>query len=239
MAKNINNMSVAILAGGLATRLHPITEKIPKLLVDVAGEPFFNHQLRLLRSAGLNHIVLCLGYLGEQVVDIYGNGANWDVEIDYSFDGPNLLGTGGALMKALPKLGENFYVLYGDSYLPINYMEIGKAFYQSGKKGLMTIYKNSGLYDVSNVWFENRDIRSYDKTRKNPLMQHIDYGLSAFQNQAFSGFSLESKFDLSDVQTALVKENQMVGIEIFERFYEVGSHAGLQELNALISTKIK
>ncbi len=141
-------------------------------------------------------------------------------------------------MKALPKLGEKFYVLYGDSYLPIDYIEVGEAFHHSGKKGLMTIYKNSGLYDVSNVWFQNGEIRSYDKTQKNPLMQHIDYGLSIFQNQAFRGYSLDSKFDLSDLQTALVKDSQMVGFEIFERFYEVGSHAGLQELNTLFSNQI-
>ncbi len=111
---------VALLAGGMATRLRPITEKIPKLLVEVAGEPFFSPQLRLLRAAGLTRIVLCVGYLGQQIVDLYGDGAKWGVQIDYAFDGPKLLGTGGALIAALPKLGDAFYVLYGDSYLTIN-----------------------------------------------------------------------------------------------------------------------
>src|SRR5881394_1058121 len=113
---NPAELPVAILAGGMATRLRPITEKIPKLLVDVAGEPFFSHQLRLLRRAGLTRIVLCIGYLGEMIVERYGDGAKWGVHIDYVFDGPKLLGTAGALIRALPRLGDAFYVLYGDSY---------------------------------------------------------------------------------------------------------------------------
>jgi len=114
------DLPVAILAGGLATRLKPITERVPKLLVEVAGEPFFSHQIRLVRASGLTRIVLCLGYLGERIVEVYGDGSKWDVKIEYSFDGPTLLGTGGALIRALPMLGEAFYVLYGDSYLPID-----------------------------------------------------------------------------------------------------------------------
>src|SRR5258708_7251307 len=128
MSVPVASLPVAILAGGLATRLRPVTEKIPKLLVEVAGEPFFSHQLRLLKQAGLTRIVLCVGHLGEQIVALYGDGAKWGVQIDYAFDGPKLLGTGGALIRALPKLGEAFYVLYGDSYLSIDYRTVGKAF---------------------------------------------------------------------------------------------------------------
>src|SRR5277367_3489826 len=117
---NPSDLPVALLAGGMATRLRPITEKVPKLLVEVAGEPFFSHQLRLLKGAGLRRIVLCVGYLGERIVEEYGDGSKWGVEIEYSFDGPTLLGTGGALIRALPMLGGPFYVLYGDSYLPID-----------------------------------------------------------------------------------------------------------------------
>src|SRR4029077_17876732 len=122
------DLPVAILAGGLATRLRPITEKIPKLLVEIAGEPFFSHQIRLLKKAGLTHLVLCVGHLGEMIVDRYGDGTKFGIRIDYSFDGPKLLGTGGALIQALPKLGESFYVLYGDSYLPVDYRKVGEHF---------------------------------------------------------------------------------------------------------------
>ncbi len=131
-----SSLPVAILAGGMATRLRPITENIPKLLVEVAGEPFFSHQLRLLKQQGLTRLVLCVGYLGEMIVEQYGDGSKWGMQIDYSFDGPKLLGTGGALIRALPKLGDAFYVLYGDSYLPIDYQAVGRAFLDSGKLGL-------------------------------------------------------------------------------------------------------
>src|SRR5882724_12405796 len=144
------NFPVALLAGGLATRLRPITEKVPKLLVEVAGEPFFSHQIRLLKKAGLTRLVLCVGYLGERIVELYGDGSKWGVQIEYSFDGPTLLGTGGALIQALPKLGEAFYVLYGDSYLTIDYLACGEAFQRSGRLGLMTVYENHELYDASN-----------------------------------------------------------------------------------------
>src|SRR4051812_45822232 len=169
------DLPVAILAGGLATRLRPITEKVPKVLVEVAGEPFFSHQIRLLKAAGLTHLVLCLGYLGEKVVELYGNGERWGVKIDYCFDGPKLLGTGGALIQALPKLGDAFYVLYGDSYLPIDYRAVGDFFLKSGKLGLMTVYENQELYDASNVWFEHGEIKVYDRKAKLPQMHHIDY----------------------------------------------------------------
>src|SRR5688572_3956070 len=127
------DLPVAILAGGLATRLRPITDKVPKLLVEAAGDPVFYHPLRLLKNNGLTRIVLCVGHLGEMIVEQYGDGAAWGVRIDYSFDGPKLLGTGGALIRALPKLGDAFYVLYGDSYLPIDYRDVGRAFAASGQ----------------------------------------------------------------------------------------------------------
>src|SRR3954466_625937 len=142
MPSESSSMKVAILAGGMATRLRPITEKIPKLLVEVAGEPFFSHQIRLLKAAGLTRLVLCVGYLGEKIVELYGDGSKWGVQIEYAFDGPKLLGTGGALVAALPKLGEAFYVLYGDSYLPVDYLACGEAFLRSNRLGLMTVYEN-------------------------------------------------------------------------------------------------
>jgi len=227
-------LPVALLAGGMATRLRPITEKIPKLLVEVAGEPFFSHQLRLLRAAGLTKIVLCVGYLGQQIVDLYGDGAKWGVHIDYSFDGPKLLGTGGALIAALPKLGDAFYVLYGDSYLPIDYRAVGDHFLRSGQLGLMTVYENHGRYDTSNVEFAAGEIVRYDKKNKTPAMHHIDYGLGVFRAAAFDGFPRSEPVDLAEVQKSLVARRQLAGFEIKQRFYEIGSHEGLAELDALL-----
>ncbi|HVT72510.1 MAG TPA: nucleotidyltransferase family protein [Lacunisphaera sp.] len=227
-------LPVAILAGGMATRLRPITEKIPKLLVEVAGEPFFSHQLRLLKRQGLTRIVLCVGYLGEMIVDQYGDGAKWGVQIDYSFDGPKLLGTGGALIRALPKLGDAFYILYGDSYLPVDYLGIGDFFLRSGRLGLMTVYENRELYDASNVWFEAGAIRAYDKKTKLPQMRHIDYGLGLMRAAAFDGWPRDEVVDLAAVYQQLLQKQQLAAWEMHQRFYEIGSHAGLNELDQLL-----
>ncbi|MBY0461639.1 MAG: nucleotidyltransferase family protein [Alphaproteobacteria bacterium] len=229
------NWPVVILAGGMATRLRPLTEKIPKLLVEVADEPFFIHQLRLLKKNGLTKIILCVGYLGEMIVEQYGNGSALGVEIDYSFDGPKLLGTGGAIVQALPKLGAIFYVLYGDSYLPIDYQSVGKQFLHSDKKGLMTVYKNNDLYDASNVWYKDGNIIAYDKQQRLPKMDYIDYGLSLFQSSAFVEYECGSNLDLSEVQKKLVQQQEMGGFEVTQRFYEIGSVTGWQELSDFLS----
>jgi len=227
-------LPVAILAGGMATRLRPITEKIPKLLVEVAGEPFFSHQLRLLKKQGLTRVVLCVGYLGEMIVDQYGDGSRWGLQIEYSFDGPKLLGTGGALIRALPKLGDAFYILYGDSYLPVDYLGIGDFFLRSGRLGLMTVYENRELYDASNVWFEGGEIRVYDKKNKLPRMHHIDYGLGLMRPAAFAGWPRDEVVDLAAVYQKLLAEKQLAGYELHQRFYEIGSHSGLNELDRLL-----
>jgi len=232
-----SDLPVAILAGGLATRLKPITEKVPKLLVEVAGEPFFSHQIRLIRKSGLARVVVCVGYLGERIVERYGDGAKWGLRIDYSFDGPRLLGTGGALIHALPSLGDAFYVLYGDSYLPIDYQAVGRSFIESGKLGLMTVFENRERYDSSNVCFENGSIRAYDKKIKLPGMRHIDYGLGVFRKAAFDGFPRDEAVDLAEVQKALLLQNQLAGYEVAKRFYEIGTHAGLEELDRLLRNR--
>ncbi|HZI31144.1 MAG TPA: sugar phosphate nucleotidyltransferase, partial [Candidatus Binatia bacterium] len=152
---------VAILAGGLATRLRPITEKIPKSLVPVAGRPFLAHQLEMLHTRGIRRVVLCIGHLGEMIQREFGTEA-FGIQLDYSFDGEKLLGTGGAVKRALPKLGTEFFILYGDSYLPVQYAPVAEFFHQSGKPGLMTVYRNEGKYDSSNVVFRDGEIVVYD-----------------------------------------------------------------------------
>jgi len=224
------DLPVALLAGGRATR----PREIPKLLVEVAGEPFFSHQLRLLRASGLRRIILCVGHLGARIEEKYGDGDGWGMRIEYSYDGPNLLGTGGALVRALPRLGGAFYVLYGDSYLPIDYRAVGDHFLKSGKLGLMTVFENAGRFDASNVCFEGGRIRAYDKRNPAPEMRHIDYGLGVFRSAAFDGFPRDTAFDLADVQKALVARGELAGHELFQRFYEIGSPGGLAELDRLL-----
>ena len=233
MTTLLSDIPVAILAGGLATRLRPITEKIPKSLVPVAGKPFLTHQLELLRSRGIRSAVLCVGYLGEMIQRDYGHEA-FGIKLDYAFDGPKLLGTGGAIKRALPMLGPEFFVLYGDSYLPIEYRPIAEFFRRSGKLGCMTVYHNEGRYDASNVVFSDGEIKVYDKKARLPEMRHIDYGLSLFKAAAFDGYSAEQPFDLAEVMGKLVRESQLAGYEVKERFYEIGSPGGLEELENLL-----
>jgi len=228
---------VALLAGGLATRLRPITEKIPKVLVRVAGRPFLDHQIALLRAQGLTRIVLCLGHLGEEVVAQFGDGSAQGVQLEYSFDGLKLLGTGGAIKQALPKLGGAFFVLYGDSYLTEPFLPVAEFFLDSGKLGCMTVYRNEGRYDTSNVVFVKGEIQVYDKEQRLPEMRHIDYGLSLFKSEAFADWPADQPFDLAGVMTRLVERRQMAGWEVKERFYEIGSHEGLAELEALLVAK--
>ena len=230
------DISVAILAGGMATRLRPITEKIPKSLVPVAGKPFLTHQLELLHARGIRHAVLCVGHLGEMIQRDYGNEA-LGIKLDYSFDGAKLLGTGGAIKRALPMLGPEFFGLYGDSYLPIEYRPIAEFFHRSGKLGCMTVYRNEGKYDTSNVLFADGDIKVYDKKLKLPEMRHIDYGLSLFKAAAFEGYAADQAFDLAEVMGKLVREKQLAGYEVTERFYEIGSPSGLAELDQLLERK--
>ena len=234
MNKSVSEIPVVILAGGLATRLRPITEKIPKSLVPVAGKPFLAHQLELLRSRGIRRVVLCVGYLGEMIQREFGDGKDFGVKLDYTFDGPKLLGTGGAIKRALPKLGGEFFVLYGDSYLPVDYAPIADFFYRSGKPGLMTVYRNEGLYDTSNVVFADGEIKVYDKKVRLPEMRHIDYGLSLFKASVFDSYATGRVFDLAEVMAGLVREKHLAGYEVRERFYEMGSPSGLAELETLL-----
>ena len=237
MSVSLEKIPVAILAGGLATRLRPITEKIPKSLVPVAGRPILAHQLEILHAQGIRHAVLCIGFLGEMIQREFGSEA-CGIQLEYSFDGEKLLGTGGAIKRALPKLGEEFFILYGDSYLPIPYAPVVEFFHRSGKLGLMTVYHNQGKYDTSNVVFRDGEIVVYDKKARLPEMHHIDYGLSLFKSSVFGAYAADHVFDLAEVMGRLVREKQLAGYEVPERFYEMGSPAGLAELEGLLAKKV-
>ena len=226
--------SVAILAGGLATRLRPITEKIPKSLIEVAGRPFICHQLEYLRKQGIKSVVLCIGFLGEMIQQVVGDGSRWDMHVSYSQDGPYLLGTGGALRQALPLLGENFFILYGDSYLPINFSDVEKTYIASGKKGLMTVLRNQNRWDKSNVEFNGGQIIEYNKTLIRPQMHYIDYGLGLIKQSTIATYSAEKPFDLSEVYNELSLNGELAGYEVFERFYEIGSHQGISDTQSYI-----
>jgi NDP-sugar pyrophosphorylase family protein len=230
--------AVAILAGGFATRLRPLTNQLPKPLIDINGEPFVAHQLRLLRSRGVDRVILCVGYLGELIEDFVGDGARFGVSVGYSSDWPRLEGTGGAVRRALPLLGSRFFVLYGDSYLPCDYAAVQHAFENSGRKGLMTVHENHGKWDNSNVELKAGQIVRYDKVQRSPSMQYIDYGLGLFTRQAFEG-CVENPLDLSVIYQNLISRGELAAYEVPDRFYEIGSPAGIDDLRNYLAQKVE
>jgi N-acetyl-alpha-D-muramate 1-phosphate uridylyltransferase len=230
-------LTIAILAGGRATRLGRLTENLPKSLLELNGEPFIVHQLRLLRASGICQAVLCVGHLGELIECTIGNGGTLGLQVDYSFDGPELLGTAGAIKNALPKLGDSFFVVYGDSYLPCDYSAIERAFESSKKPGMMTVFRNEGKWDLSNVEYDRGEILDYSKAHRTPRMKHIDYGLGVFHAEAFANIASGKACDLTEVYTRLLRHKQLAAFEVQERFYEIGSPTGLRETAEFLATR--
>lgn len=229
------SIPVAILAGGLATRLRPLSETLPKLLVPVCDRPFFEYQIASLREQNIRDIVVCAGFLGERIQEEFKDGSRHGVRIRYSFDGPSLLGTGGAIKRAVPLLGDAFFVLYGDSFLQIDYMAVLECFRCSGRNALMTVFKNENRWDASNVEFAGGQIKAYDKKNRTERMAYIDYGLSVYRSTIFDQYPSETRLDLSDVLRDLVARGDLAGFEATSRFYEVGSFAGIEDFAGLVS----
>jgi NDP-sugar pyrophosphorylase family protein len=226
---DIAETPVAILAGGLGTRLGPVAERVPKALVEVAGRPFIAHQLAALREAGIRRVVLCLGHLGEQVEAYVGDGTAHGLAVRYSHDGPTLLGTGGALRRAAGLLGEVFWVLYGDAYLEIDFSAVSAELERRGGLGIMLLLRNENRWDRSNVLFRDGRLVRYDKGRPTPDMRHIDYGAALLRRAALARIAPDRPCDLADVYRELVEEGLLSGYEATRRFYEIGSPAGLTE----------
>ena len=225
---------LALLAGGLATRLRPLTEQVPKAMLEVAGEPFIAHQLRLMRRERISRVVICAGYLAEQIEAYVGDGGRFGLSVSYRIDGPRLLGTGGALRAALDRLGDEFLVMYGDSWLDTPYAPVVEAFRASGQPALMTVFRNEGQWDTSNVWFENGRVRLYDKRERLPQMHHIDWGLGMIRAEALAARPANEPFDLAEIYSDLSRAGRLAGYEVTTRFYEIGSAEGLRETDALL-----
>jgi NDP-sugar pyrophosphorylase family protein len=231
-------LPVALLAGGLATRLRPLTDRVPKSLLSIAGRPFIFHQLESLKRQGIKRIVLCVGHLGEQVNAVVGDGRGFGLAIQYSYDGNELLGTGGALKKALPLLGDEFFVLNGDSYLTCSFSRIRAAYEAAQRPALMTILRNENRWDRSNVLYENGEVIEYDKKAPQSGMEHIDYGLSVLSRAVFAKFGESKILDLADICRELAQSRQLAAFEVAERFYEVGSPQGIRETEEFLSRRL-
>jgi NDP-sugar pyrophosphorylase family protein len=200
-------------------------------MLEINGRPFVDWQLDLLVQNGYTDFVFCLSYKADVVKNYLGDGSTRGINIQYSLDGESQLGTGGAIQKALPMLGEVFGVIYGDSYLPIHYLALEQGFMNSRSQAMMTVYQNQDQFDVSNVEFYGGKLIDYEKGSKNKNMHHIDYGITYFREAAFCEWADQSSFDLSKVCHQLVKKGKLDGFEVFERFYEIGSTSGIKEFS--------
>ncbi len=222
---------VVILAGGLGTRLGELTKSVPKALIEVNGEPFITHQLRLLKRNGVDRVVLCVSHLGEMIRDFVGDGSSFDLRVEYSYDGPVLLGTAGAIRQARPLLAERFFILYGDSYLPCDFGAVAASFTASGKSGLMTVFRNAGKWDTSNVEYSDGRIISYDKKHRTPRMEFIDYGLGMLHSKVLDRVPDGLPFDLAQLYQELLTQDRLAAFEVKVRFYEIGSVEGIRDLS--------
>jgi NDP-sugar pyrophosphorylase family protein len=214
--------------------MRPLTETVPKSMLEVADEPFIAHQLRLFKRQGLARVVLCLGHLGGMVRDFVGDGSAFGLSVSSSFDGERLLGTAGALKKAAPLLGDVFWVAYGDSYLDVDLEPIWASFQSDDRPALMTVFRNEDRWDKSNVLFRDGRIVTYDKNATDPAMKHIDFGLIMLRKQVLDDVPVDESADLGDVLSMLVSRGVVAGYEVGERFYEIGSRDGLRETDEKI-----
>ena len=227
-------MQVVILAGGLATRLRSLVEKVPKSMIRVNGKPFLEYQIELLKKSGLVDILLCVGYLGSQIKDYFSDGKNFGVRLSYSEEKKKLSGTGGALKKAENLLEDEFFVMYGDSYLLLDYQEIARYFHNFNKRGLMVVYKNHNQFDKSNLIVKNGLVKLYDKKGVNPEMVYIDEGISILRKEVLPGFPLSKPFALDEIFQRLIQERELLAFQTNQRFYEIGSPQGLNDFEKLI-----
>jgi len=228
---------IAVLAGGLATRMWPLTEGLPKALLEVAGEPFIAHQLRLFARQGISDVKLLVGYCWEEIARFVGDGEKFGVQVDYIIDGPTLLGTGGAVRHALDRLGQEFLVTYCDSWLDAPYGPVVEAFRVSGRPALMCVFRNENRWDRSNVLFENGAIRRYSKKCRLPDMRHIDWGLGMLSASAVSARQMREPWDLAELYEELSISGRLAGYEMVCRFYEIGSFEGLTETARLLESE--
>jgi NDP-sugar pyrophosphorylase family protein len=236
---DIATVPVALLAGGMATRLRPITETIPKAMVEVAGRPFIDHQLDLLRRNGIRRVMMCLGYRGQQLEHHVGDGSALGMEIRYAYDGEKLMGTGGAIRRALHLLGDAFWVMYGDSYMDIDYAAVLEHFDRSNADALMTVLRNGNRWDTSNVVFRDGRLLRYDKKSRTPDMDYIDYGVALLRRGAAGRIPTDRPFDLAELYTSLVAEGRMIGYEVTNRFYEIGTPAALDETARYLASRAR
>jgi NDP-sugar pyrophosphorylase family protein len=231
-------LQAVILAGGLGTRLRPLTLTVPKCMVPVHGRPFLEYELELLKSSGVDDVVLCIGHLGAKVMEHFGDGEAFGVRISYSHDGKELLGPIGALKLAEPLLEDAFFVTYGDAYPRLGYRALMDALQRSGKLGVMAVYKNEGRFGKSDVVVRDGMVTAYDKKRVLAGMKWINFGVLALRKAALGPIAVGRFCDEEEFHGGLVKQGQLAVFAVRERFYEIGSAASLREFGEFILSTV-
>jgi NDP-sugar pyrophosphorylase family protein len=231
-------MECVVLAGGLGTRMRPATELVPKALISVAGRPFVDWQLDWLRRSGVTRVVYSIGYRGELLRAHVGDGHRFGVRVDLVDEGHDLRGTGGALRLALDcgALPPAFLVLYGDSYLSVALADVWDTFRALPQPALMTVMRNEGRWDKSNAAFDDGVVSLYDKGRAgDDAFDFIDYGLLALSSDVVAEIPSGEFFDMATLLHRLSLEGRLAGFEAQDRFYEIGTPAGLVDLEAYLT----
>ncbi len=231
-------MQAVVLAGGLATRMRPHTLTVPKSMLEVAGRPFVEWQLERLAASGLRDVVMCVAHLGEQIRARVGDGGGLGVRVAWSEDGGKLLGTAGALRGALHLLAERFVVTYGDSYLPFDYAEpLRTLAAHDDCDGVMSVFKNDGKWDASNVVTDGIWVTRYEKGCRETAFDHIDYGATALRRELIAALPSGEPRGLDALQQELARRKRLRACVARERFFEIGSLEGLAELDRHLRTR--
>lgn len=224
---------VAVLAGGLATRMYPITKTIPKSMIEVMGEPFLSHQLRQFKENGMEEVVMCVGHFADQIIDYFGSGASYGISIVYSIE-QERLGTGGALKYGLKYLDDTFFVIYGDSFLEQPYKPVVDFFEAHDAKGLMTVVHNNNEIEPSRILVDGQYIQQYKKDPPPPGAEYGEYGLNIFKKEIIDQVE-GTTYPISDYFDLLTPQKQLLAFEVKDRYYEIGSPTGLEELKGLLT----
>jgi N-acetyl-alpha-D-muramate 1-phosphate uridylyltransferase len=229
-------LQAVILAGGLGTRLRPYTNNLPKAMVKVLGKPFLEYEIRLLARSGADDFILCAGYLAQSIADYFGDGSKFGVKIRYSFEGDNLLGPSGALVKARPLLDEAFFVTYGDAYLSLDYNYAMSHFVSTGRLGMMVVFLNRNRFGRSDVVVKGSYVVKYDKRNQSEGMDWINYGVSFLKRSALDGIASGTKLGEEEFYGRLIERRELLAFETKNRFYEIGTPGSLSEFEKLVAS---
>jgi NDP-sugar pyrophosphorylase family protein len=228
---------IVVLAGGKATRLYPVTQDIPKSMIEINGIPFITHQINLFKRNNISNVVLCLGVFSDQIIDYVGDGSRFGISVKYSIEkATELLGTFGALINSYDLLSDVFFVTFGDSYLDIDYQGIYDQFLHSNKMGLMTVYKNNNRYVPSNTAIKDGIVTRYDKSTSTGF-EYVDYGLSIFRKKALDFFPKNKNLDLTELNQKLISIKELASFEVHQKFYEIGTFEGIADLELHLKSK--